>query len=302
MKNNPLHNFTTEYFQSATPREANRPAEVSVAFRTRPACQHSRQLLSEEQTLKLIADHKSGCSEALTILLVRNIGLIGKIAHERSRKEEDLEDLMQEGRLGLMRAVEKYNPDHGTKFSTYAAIWIRSLINDYQMRTEHAVYLPRISRKFARKVSRLVAVQRATGCGVAESRRKVAEELDIQRSVIESFADLGHRAVSLTDEVGAHPEGTLTIEDRLASSDDVEGEIHSEDLQQIIGKHVGELPEKQRAVITMYFGLVGTDCLESHAEVARRLGITREYARILCKKGLAALQASLSGHGSLGFL
>jgi len=190
-------------------------------------------VLSREEEFKLAEKvYKYKDKEAAQKLIISNLKLVVKIALEYYNTYLNILDLIQEGNVGLMHAVKKYNPYKGTKFSTYASFWIRAYILKYIMDTWSLVKVgtTQSQRKLFYRLNK--EKQKLEALGVFPAPQLLASTLDVKEGDIESMEKrLSYTDVSLESKL--YDEGDDTILDTIKSNEDVE-EIVAEKEKQLI--------------------------------------------------------------------
>lgn len=235
-------------------------------------------------------DHRD--QAAADELVQRNLRFVVQVALSYRRYGLPLDDLVQEGNLGLIRAVEKYDPSRGTRLISYAVWWIRAYIQSYVLQSWSLVRVgtTRAQRRLFHQLPRALAkLEGAPGDRVAA----LAEQLGARAEDVERvMAALQRRDLSLETPVGV--DGDLTVADRIADDgDDPEtatadaeaGAVRSRTLRACLDR----LPPRERAIVELRFGEDG----RTLRDVGDELGLSRERVRQLETLALRRLGAML---------
>ena len=262
-------------------------------------------LLSAEEELTLARRwSREGDAAAAHRLVTGNLRFVIKIANEYRRYRFRLLDLIQEGNVGLMRAVHKFDPERGFRLITYAVWWIRAHIHEFILRSWSLVRIgtTRLQRKLFHRLQSAQARIRALigreddGAGVpVDEDALIAAEMDIS---VEEVTDFRRRIqspdLSLDEQV--HDDGTLTMKDRVRDQapdpETVVGEIEARtQLAGRLDEAVAQLTEREQLVIRER---LLRDEPVTLKELGVRLGVSKERVRQLEARAKKKLRSSLA--------
>jgi RNA polymerase primary sigma factor len=243
-------------------------------------------LLTAEDEIALAKRIERGDLAAKERMINANLRLVISVARKYQGQGLPLSDLIQEGMLGLIRAVEKFDWRKGFKFSTYGTLWIRQAIGRGLANSGRTVRLPVHIVARARKISdaeRKLAVQ----LGRQPTEEEIAEFVDLPIDEVADIRRADRGPTSLDQGVGE--DGETALGDLIAGEGPtVEDEVVSNLEDDRLREAVETLPEVERDIITLRFGL---DREEPHAlrETGRRLGLSSERVRQLEDRALRRL-------------
>jgi RNA polymerase primary sigma factor len=246
-------------------------------------------LLTAAEEVELAKRIERGDLEAKERMINSNLRLVVSQARRYQGLGLEMGDLVQEGMLGLIRAVEKFDWRRGFKFSTYGTLWIRQAIQRGLQNTGRTIRVPVHVAQQQTKLRKLEAE-----LAVKLSREPTDEELaEVAEMPLDEVRELRELARSLTSlDQGVDEEGETSLGDLLASDrpGPVE-ELADAELAQQLGDVVARLPESERNVIRLRFGLTG-DGARTLKQAGSELGISAERARQLEEQGLRRLARS----------
>jgi len=257
-------------------------------------------VLSREQEQKLAAEIETGNEQARQILITCNLRLVVKIAHDFRDFGLPLIDLIAEGNLGLMRAVDKFDPSKGAKFSSYASWWIkqrmRRAIND-QSRT---VRIPAHSRS---KLSHIKSESRSLEqkLGRPPTNAELAAKLNYSEQSVAVLQRTVSSSLSLHDFLREDSRNG-TLEDVLESAEDHNSSnqtIEENEIHEQIFANLEKLDERERTIIVRRFGLDGNPPWTLD-ELSNQIGKTRERIRQIQFNALKKLKKIFFDQGRSG--
>lgn len=237
---------------------------------------------SEEKELaRAIAD---GDKAAKDRMILANLGLVRVIARQYLGRGLELKDLVGEGHLGLIRAVEEFDTSFDTRFSTYAAYWIRESIRHALINTTATIRIPahmvslltkwnREERRLMRERDQAPHTEEVSGRLGLSGRRQSLLTDALRAARLRSHGESSNVMVSITSAVSGNPGDAI---------------VEEEERKELLGR-LDALDSRERAVLTYRFGLGGGVPM-TWEEVGRRINVTREWARRLELRALGKLR------------
>src|SRR6201996_6595926 len=246
-------------------------------------------LLTAAEEVELAQRIEKGDLEAKERMINSNLRLVVAQARRYQGHGLPMEDLVQEGMLGLIRAVEKFDWRRGFKFSTYGTLWIRQALQRGLQNHGRTIRLPVHVAQRQTKV-RKVEGELSTKLGREPTDEEVAAEAKLPVEEVAELRELTRGLTSLDQPVGE--DGETAFGDLLASDQPQPAEeVETAERQHLISGAVDELPEAERNVIRLRFGLEGTEPLNLR-QTGIELGIPLSKARELEAQGLSRLAMS----------
>jgi RNA polymerase nonessential primary-like sigma factor len=252
-------------------------------------------LLKPEEELSLSRRVRQGDETARQKMIEHNLRLVVNIAKHYLNRGMPLLDLVEEGNLGLIHALEKFDPERGFRFSTYATWWIRQNVERAIMNQSRTIRLPVHVVKELNLVLR--AMRRMEKSGVREGGiEEIALLLDKPVGVVRQVLALNEHVASLDAPLDIDP--SLSIGESLADEEAAtpETQIHNAEVEHLVAEWIGMLNDKQRQVIEWRYGLNGCE-VATLEQLAERLVLTRERVRQIQIEALAQLRRILKRRG-----
>ena len=255
-------------------------------------------LLTADEELSLARAMRAGDFAARQTLIERNLRLVVSIARHYVHRGVALPDLVEEGNLGLIHALEKYDPERGFRFSTYATWWIRQSVERAVMCQSRTIRLPAHVVKEMNVVLRAMRHLETHGRNGApdSTLEDVAHLLGKDVGDVERLLRFREQPVSLDAPLAT--DATQTLGDHVAdeSASSPELLLHSSAIERHVGEWLAELNPRQRTVIERRYGLNGHD-VATLDELAGEMGVTRERVRQIQGEAIDKLRLRIARRG-----
>lgn len=246
------------------------------------------ELLTPAQEIELAAKIKKGDEQARQLMVRANLRLVVKIAHDYARYGLPLLDLISEGNIGLMKAVERFDPKKGGKLSTYAGWWIKQGIKRALANQSKTIRLP------AHLVDKISKLRRMEAKLTEELSREptideLAAELGVPPNVVSHWQTVSLKPASLDAPIGEGDGaefGDIIGDDKTKSPYD---QINDEQLRGELESLLDKLEDRERDILMMRYGLRGRS-METLEDVGARFNITRERVRQIQNAAIAKLR------------
>jgi RNA polymerase primary sigma factor len=248
-------------------------------------------LLTPAQEIELAARIKKGDKEARAMMIRANLRLVVKIAHDYNNLGLPLLDLISEGNIGLMKAVERFDPAKGGKLSTYAAWWIKQSIKRALANQSKTIRLP---VHLVDKISKMrrVALQMSEELGREPTDEELAEEVGMASAKVSQLKTVSIRPASLDAPIS--DDDTTEFGEIVGDEEALTPFEHLRDqnLRDEVADLISVLDEREKKIIFSRFGLDGGKP-KTLEEVGRKFGVTRERIRQLQNIALMKLRRAL---------
>jgi len=238
------------------------------------------ELLSADEEQQLARDMAAGQLRARERLIVSNLRLVVKVAQEYADVGLPLIDLIQEGNIGLMEAIERFDPERGYRLSTYAAWWIRRSILAALSQHARMIRIPDYLFRAVRQLSQM----RSLAEGGLVKDEEISKAVGISAERLRQIESQVSEIVSLDQVIGEN--GDDTLEDRVVDDSGLSPEhealrlLFRDELEEVLGS----IPPRQAFALRLHYG-IEDGCPYNLAEVGRIMEVSRERARQLVKEG-----------------
>ena len=281
-------NFQTETTgtrDSQTPPELSRGADPVQIYLNEIG---STPLLTAAEEVFVARASLAGDEAARHRMINSNLRLVVMIAKRYINRGLPLLDLIEEGNLGLMRAVEKFDPERGFRFSTYATWWIRQSIERALMNQGRTIRLPIHIQKDINTVVRCTRELRSS-LRREPSTSEIADVLDRDPGEVSKLLKLSEKITSVDNQLSDDTERTLVDTVSSHVEDNPLSLVDDEKVEGCLEEWLDDLPDRQREILARRFGLMGYDASTLEA-VGEEVGLTRERVRQIQIDALARLR------------
>jgi RNA polymerase primary sigma factor len=256
------------------------------------------QLLTPAEEIVLAKRIQKGDEQAREQMIKANLRLVVKIARDYEGLGLPLLDLINEGNIGLMKGVERFNPAKGAKLSTYAALWIKQAIRRALGNQSKTIRLPvHVVDKMAH--IRLAERKLREALGREATDEEIAAEMGFNLRQVKLYREAGKAPVSLDAPMGDGEEGKHVAEvvadpNAVAAYDQLVKQGDAELLKEVLGT----LTDRERTILNMRFGLEG-DSPKTLEQVGEHYGLTRERIRQIQEEALLRLRTEMKDRDTM---
>jgi len=250
-------------------------------------------LLTQEEEYKLAVAVGHGDLSAKNRMIEANLRLVISVAKRYQLSSIPLVDIIQEGNTGLIRAVEKFDPSKGYRFSTYAVWWIKNNIERCIMNHSRTIRIPIHIGKMHKSIAK-VARELGLDIGSDNDLVVIAKVLEIDVNEVMEVLSFYFNELSLDKGITADNGSVATLADTIEDKSTLtpSDEIEAGNTRQHLFDLLDNLPATERQVVELRFGLTGEEPL-SLSRIGERLSISREKARSIIRKNLRRLKPRL---------
>ena len=256
-------------------------------------------LLTQEDEVRLGRLVQQGDVKARNSMITSNLRLVIKVARDYRTRGVPMLDLIEEGNLGLIHAVNKFDPERGFRFSTYATWWIRQGIEHAVMNQSRLVRLPFHVIKDLNQVLKVKKQLQEKAHGQAVAVKDIAKELDIDEDKVRSMLVVAE-GISISDlnVKNKDSEKNVSLLDLLADekTPTLEEQFGNTEIEKLLRSWIDSLNERQKIIVIHRFGINDND-IKTLEEIGEMLHLTRERVRQLQKTVLISLKKFLKNYG-----
>lgn len=246
-------------------------------------------LLTAAEEVALAKRIKRGDKKALRQMIEANLRLVVKIAKEYNGYGLPLEDLISEGNIGLMRAAQKFDSKHGTRFSTYGSWWIKQAVRRAIANQSKTIRVPVHVADKIQKMRRL-SYRLTEELGREPDDTELAEELSISEAKVSQLRTAGMQTLSLDASTGSE-EDMPSLGDIIGDQNAVDPaqNLYDDNMRETVMAALSVLNERELKIISLRFGLDGAK-EQTLADIGKKFRVTRERIRQLQNSALSKLE------------
>ncbi|NLH93421.1 MAG: RNA polymerase sigma factor RpoD/SigA [Candidatus Cloacimonetes bacterium] len=250
--------------------------------------------LSREEEYELGVRAKAGDQDAINQLVQANLKFVVKIAARYQNRGLSLSELISEGNIGLLKAIEKFDPEKDIKLISYAIWWIKQRI---MLAVSEKSSLIRVPLGKSSSVHRVKATRDRmyAETGLKPSNEELSEKMNITEKSIEQLQDQMVETTSYDELISYGDFQEFTTRDMIADDDLVDPQqiYHRERLQHKINRAIEKLDQREADIIRTYYGLNAGQETQNFARIAEKMGLSRERVRQIQKEALKKILSDL---------
>lgn len=264
------------------------PGKISSAFSYYLHQLQRYPVLTPDEEYTLAKHAEEGDEDAKAALVRHNLRFVVTVARKYASSGVDIEDLVQEGNVGLLKAAEKFDPSVGVKFISYAVYWINQAIRAGLAEQQRAVRLP-INRATQLARLRRALTQLTEKTGRMPSVAELARETEVPAPMVRALLRINQSNLRLDAPIPGDEGGTSMLGERIPSDEDVDETVESKVRGEEVQNALSQLRDRDAVILTLFFGLGGK---REHTleEIGQVLGITRERVRQIRDRALKELR------------
>ncbi len=249
------------------------------------------ELISSEEEVRLAAQIRQGCQKSLDRLTKANLRFVVSVAKQYQNQGLSLPDLINEGKLGLIKAAQRFDETRGFKFISYAVWWIRQSILQALAEQSRIVRLPLNKVGLTNRIQKAFS-QLEQQFEREPSAEELAELLEMDLDEVSASLSISSRHVSMDTPIAEGEDGTLLDVLENPNADKTDEELdHKQSLKTEIDRSLKTLTERQKEVICYFFG-IGVDHPMSLEDIGERFNLTRERVRQIKDKAITKLRTT----------
>ncbi|MCF7793496.1 MAG: RNA polymerase sigma factor RpoD/SigA [Candidatus Cloacimonetes bacterium] len=247
--------------------------------------------LSREEENELAIKAQKGDKKALDKLVTSNLKFVVKVAARYQNRGLSLAELISEGNMGLIKAIEKFDPEKDNKLISYAVWWIRQRILFALAEKTNVIRMPLGKSNMMNKI-KFIDDQVYSETGRHASVEEIADRSNLDKKAIKKVNKQAVKTTSLDDKNYTNKHDSVTLSEFLEDPDDVDPKTlyYRERVQDKIEDSISKLPPRDAFIVKQYFGLDG-DKGKNFAQIGEELGLSRERVRQIQKAALQKIMA-----------